>query len=276
MTAPSASTPSLVLLAAGLGSRYGGLKQLDAVGPHGATLMDYAAYDAMRAGIRRIVFIIRNDMDDVIAPLLDRWRGRLDVRTVYQRMDPARSKPWGTAHAVIAAEPAVDGPFLVANADDFYGAEAYGAAARHVGESGDWAVVGYPIERTLSSHGSVNRAILRREGGYLVFAEEARDIVASDTRYRGTLVSMNLWAFTQPLFPILRRAFETFAPSAGPTDELLLPDVIGREIREHGARVRVLETEARWFGMTHAADRDRVAAELAGLVQRGVYPERLT
>jgi NDP-sugar pyrophosphorylase family protein len=275
MTASSASTLSLVLLAAGLGSRYGGLKQLDAVGPHGATLMDYAAYDAARAGIRRIVFIIREDMEELIAPLLDRWRGRLDVRTVYQHMDPARTKPWGTAHALIAAEPAVDGGFLVANADDFYGAEAYAAAARHLGASDDWAVVGYPIEQTLSNHGSVNRAILRSEGGYLVFAEEARDIVASDTRYRGTLVSMNLWAFTPKLFPVLHRAFDAFAPSAGPRDELLLPDVVGREIREHGARVKVLETAARWFGMTHAADRERVAAALRDLVQHGVYPERL-
>ena len=272
MNAPSLG---LVVLAAGLGSRYGGNKQLDPVGPGGVTLMDYAVFDAVRAGVSRVVFIIREELDAMMEPLLARWQPHIEVRAAYQRAPATRTKPWGTAHAVMAAEPALDRPFLVVNADDFYGAAAYQAAAEHLRTRDEWAVVGYPIEQTLSGHGGVNRAVLRRDGEYLREVEEVRGILPTDQHHRGELVSMNLWAFTPSIFPALREGFEAFAPTAGPTDELLLPDVVGAAIRAGTARVRVLTPDARWFGMTHREDRDRVRETLAALVRDGAYPERL-
>src|SRR4051812_36002404 len=146
-------SPALVVLAAGLGSRYGGAKQLEAVGPGGATLMDYAVFDAVRAGIARVVFVIREQLDPLIEPLLVRWTPHIEVRAAYQDRPVKRAKPWGTAHAVLAAEAMIEGPFLVVNADDFYGAAAYEAAADHLRTSNEWAVVGYPIAQTLSEHG---------------------------------------------------------------------------------------------------------------------------
>jgi choline kinase len=268
-------SPALVVLAAGLGSRYGGAKQLEAVGPGGATLMDYAVFDAVRAGIARVVFVIREQLDPLIEPLLVRWTPHIEVRAAYQDRPVKRAKPWGTAHAVLAAEAMIEGPFLVVNADDFYGAAAYEAAADHLRTSNEWAVVGYPIAQTLSEHGGVNRAVLRRDDEYLREVAEVRDIRASDVRYRDELVSMNLWAFTGTVFPALHEAFERFAATAGPADELLLPDVVGALIAAGKTRVRVLQPGAEWFGMTHRDDRDRVRDRLASLVSAGTYPERL-
>ena len=270
-------TPSLglVVLAAGLGSRYGGAKQIDPVGPGGSTLMDYAVYDAVRAGISRVVFVIREELDGPITPLLARWLPHVEVRAAYQQRPANRPKPWGTAHAVLAADGLLGGPFLVVNADDFYGAEAYQAAADHLRRAREWAVVGYPIEQTLSEHGGVNRAVLRREGEYLRFVEEVRDIQRGDERLAGALVSMNLWAFTPDIFPMLRKAFAGFSATAEPSQELLIPDVVQHAIDAGAAAVRVIETGAHWFGMTHKDDRPRVSAALTQLVRDGVYPDRL-
>ncbi|HWA40314.1 MAG TPA: sugar phosphate nucleotidyltransferase [Gemmatimonadales bacterium] len=296
--------PTLVLLAAGMGSRYGGVKQLEAVGPGGATLMDYSIYDALRAGFRKIVFIIRPDLEEAFqATILPRYAGQATVATAHQRLDalpagmhaPAeRTKPWGTGQAVLAAEGAVDGPFVVANADDFYGAPAFAATAeflRHPQGDGaaTFALVGYRLKDTLSEHGAVNRgACVVDHEGWLGRVEEIYEIAPSaggKLMGRGTkghvelspdaLVSMNLWAFYPSIFPILRAGFVRFLQDADARSEFLLPAAVQEALTRGVARVRVLDAGSPWFGMTYPADRPRVEQAVAALVRSGVYPERL-
>lgn len=304
--------PVLVVLAAGLGSRYGGLKQTEPVGPGGATLMDYAVFDAARAGFGAAVFVVRPEMDPAFSDrILPRFVGRLAVRTAYQRfevphgstMPEGRTKPWGTAHAVLAAAEVVGTPFAVINADDFYGREAYetiGAFLRepHAGDRPTWALAGFRLDRTISEAGGVNRAVCRVSAeGWLESVSEVLHI-AADTAggYRGEEagrthrlagdepVSMNMWAFTPEVFPHLREGFEAFLRgepgTAGPaTDplkrEFLIPTLIQGLIARRRARVRVLPTESRWTGMTHPEDRPVVEARIREMVARGEYPERL-
>jgi hypothetical protein len=297
--------PALVVLAAGMGSRYGGRKQLEATGPGGATLMEYSLYDARRAGFGDTVFVIRDDLAEPFAALAaTRFGPRLSWRTVIQRLAdvPAgvtiptgRAKPWGTAHAVLAAAGAVRGPFAVLNADDFYGAGAFTALARFFWEHAhdrlpSWAVVGYRLRDTLSDAGVVNRGICRIDAaGWLESVEEVTGVEpASDGRYTGrgesgplqldgdALVSMNLWGFTPAVMDVLRDGLVEFFRSPGALGgECLLPTVIRQAVRRGACRVRVLEPGSRWFGMTHPADRPRVEAALRRLVDAGQYPERL-
>ncbi len=237
-------TPTLLVLAAGLGSRYGGLKQLEAVGPAGATLLDYAVYDAARAGFGAVVFVVRPEMDPAFSDqVLPRFVGRVAVRTVHQRFDaplpagfvipPGRTKPWGTAHAVLAAADAIRSPFAVANADDFYGRGAYAAIgdflrAPQPARPPAYAVVGFPLAATVSDAGTVNRAVCHvTPQGWLESVSEVLHI-AADGRggYAGTEegrplrftgaepVSMNLWGFTPGVFPQLREGFEAFLAAA--------------------------------------------------------------
>jgi hypothetical protein len=302
MTPPA---PTLVVLAAGMGSRYGGMKQLEAVGPGGATLMEYSLYDARRAGFGDAVFVIREDMAEPFAALAaTRFGTRLSWRTVIQRLadvpsgvsiPTGRAKPWGTAHAVLAAAGAVRGPFAVLNADDFYGAAAFAALAHFFREHEHdrppiWAVVGYRLRDTLSEAGVVNRGVCRiNADGWLESVEEVVGLEpAPDSRYMGrgesgplrldgdALVSMNLWGFTPAVVDVLREGFVEFFGSPGAEDgEYLLPTVIRQAMRRGACRVRVLEPGSRWFGMTHPADRPRVEAALRHLVAAGQYPERL-
>lgn len=297
-------TPTLVLLAAGMGSRYGGVKQLEPVGPGGATLMDYSIYDAVRAGFGKVVFVIRPDLEagfqEIIVP---RYAGKIAVATAHQRLDavPAgvvvpdgRTKPWGTGQAVLAAESAVDTPFVVANADDFYGAPAFAASAEFLrippadGPS-NFALVGYRLRDTLSEHGAVNRGACRVSAdGYLEGIEEIYEIAPSAggelvgrgkkghvTMTRDALVSMNLWAFSPAVFQILRAGFVRFLPGADAKSEFLLPAAIQDALDRKLARVRVLDAGGPWFGMTYPADRPRVEQAILSLVRNGVYPERL-
>lgn len=302
------STPlTLVVLAAGMGSRYGGLKQLDTVGPGGATLMDYSVFDARRAGFTDVVFVIRPDMEDVFGPFAaGRYGTQLRVRIALQRLldpgfgakiPPGRVKPWGTAHAVLSAREQVTGSFAVVNADDFYGASAFRAVAAFLRDPSHalavapafWAVVGYPLKETLSASGGVNRAVCHAIDGWLTGTEEVFDITATDGTLRGrtprgpvtlageTPVSMNMWAFTPPLFDILAAGFARFLERPGAeTGEFILPGVVEQAITDGAARVRLLEAGARWFGMTHPADRAAVSRELETLVAAGDYPERLS
>lgn len=290
---------SLVVLAAGIGSRYGGLKQVEPVGPAGATLMDYAVYDAIRAGITRAVFVIRPDIEDALRSFAaERFGGRISVTTVHQRLEnvPAgpvprgRIKPWGTAHAVLAAEPCVAGPFIVANADDFYGPAAFRASAEFLGSDPDeWAVVGYRLAATLSEAGGVNRAVCRTDAeGRLTAIEEVRTIVRSTGGIVGRaqgrpvslqaddVVSTNMWSFTPPVFGLLRREFAAFLRGADLGEaELLLPGVVDGAVRRGEATVRVLKTGSSWYGITYPADRPALERALLDLVKRGEYPERL-
>jgi hypothetical protein len=286
---------TLVVLAAGLGSRFGGLKQLEPVGPGGATLMDYSVFDAQRTGCDDVVFIIRPEMEAAFKRFASaRYGDQVRVRTAHQLQAEGRAKPWGTGHAVLSVAPLVNGPFVVVNADDFYGAPAYDAAAGFArGAAGGvppaWAVVGYRLQDTTSAAGGVNRAICRVTGGWLVGMEEVLGIVATDAgKFTGrgagapvtvpgdVLVSMNMWVFTPEVCDELREGFARFRaePSAA-TSEYLLPTAIENAVREGRARVRVLDPGSHWFGMTYPADRPAVSAALDALVRDGRYPEHL-
>lgn len=300
---PQPFAPTLVILAAGMGSRYGGLKQLEAVGPGGATLMDYAVHDALRAGFGSVVFVIRPDMQAVFRDVAARYASRLPVHLAFQRLSdlpdgitpPAeRVKPWGTAQALIAAEPQVTGSFAIANADDFYGAPAFAAIADFLraapAAEPTWAIAGYPLGHTLSEAGPVNRAVCRTgPDGWLVELDEVLEIrpdAAGGLVGRGsegpvqlersTPVSMNLWGFTPALFPVLRAGFREFLTHGDRLrGEHLLPTAVRGALARGAARVRVLEVESPWFGITHPDDRPRVETALRGLVAAGDYPERL-
>ena len=288
-----------------MGSRYGGIKQLDAAGPGGATLMEYSLYDARRVGFGDVVFVIRDDLAEPFAALAAaRFGKHVSWRTVIQRLAdvPAgvivptgRVKPWGTAHAVLAAAGEVRGPFAVLNADDFYGAEAFAALATFFRNHAQdrppsWAVVGYRLRDTLSEAGVVNRGICRiGTDGWLESVEEVTGLEQSaDGQYIGrgasgprrldgdALVSMNLWGFTTGIVDLLRDGFVEFFQTADVlAGEYLLPTVIHQAVRQGAARVRVLDPGSQWFGMTYPADRPRVAAALRQLVVAGLYPERL-
>jgi dTDP-glucose pyrophosphorylase len=292
-------TPALVILAAGVGSRYGGPKQIEPIGPAGATLLDYSIYDARRAGFGTVVVVTRPEL----ATAFD----RIDATVAIQRLDAipagltlpaARTKPWGTGHAVLAAATAVRSPFAVVNADDFYGRDAFTRAAEfldagHGGAAAEsFAIIAYALRDTLSASGGVNRAVCRADGdGWLETVEEVVDIRRlADGTYAGTdahgrpvrlsgdaLVSMNLWAFTPAVFTVLRRGFAEFLRQAGggAQGEFLISHAIGDAVRRGEARVRLLATRARWLGVTYPDDRPRVAAALRQLVAAGEYPERL-
>lgn len=296
---------SLVVLAAGLGSRYGGLKQLEPIGPSGEFLMDYAAFDAARAGIERAVFVIRREMErDFHARWGRRYAERLDVSYAFQELTavpsfqpPAgRTRPWGTAHAVLAAAAKVNGPFVVSNADDFYGRESYRTLAEHLRRHcttgpEEWALVGFELARTLSAEGSVSRGVCTAGAdGFLTSVVEHLEISHTETGITGRapdgtlraftggeLVSLNLWGFGPALFPELASRFERFLRAHGTEEkpELYLPTVVDELIGEGKARVRMLPTSARWLGVTYREDRPLVAAELARLQAAGEYPAEL-
>jgi NDP-sugar pyrophosphorylase family protein len=297
--------PTLVVLAAGMGSRFGGPKQLEPVGPGGATLMDYAVYDAVRCGFRKVVFVIRPELATTFtAAVLPRFAGRIAVGLALQtaalppgfQRPAGRTKPWGTAHAVLAAAGVVREPFAVVNADDFYGAAAYATIAAFLGEPRDggppaYALAGFPLARTVSAAGSVNRAVCGVSAdGWLTSVTEVLNIVADPAggfrgedhgavrRYGGTEpVSMNLWAFTPDVFPQLEAGFASFLsdPDGLERREYLIPTLMQQLVARGAARVRVLPTDSPWTGITHPADRAVVEARLAALVAAGVYPADL-
>ncbi len=294
---------TLVILAAGAGSRYGGLKQLAPVGRHGETLLEYSAFDAQRAGFDRVVLVVRPETERAFRERLgSRMARRVPVTYVHQCLDdlpagfelPAqRVKPWGTGHAVLAAEPAVDGPFAVVNADDFYGAESYAALSRFLTGAGDGrlATVGFRAGETLAAAGPISRALLDvdaggrlrkiveipevwREGDRILYrdAEGHQQVLAGDE-----LVSMNIWGLTPRFLPQLRRRFSEFLGRSGRVSnaEFLLPEVIQSMIRDADFRVEVLPGSGDWCGLTFRQDRRRVRFVLSSLVEEGRYPEEL-
>jgi dTDP-glucose pyrophosphorylase len=294
---------TVVLLAAGLGTRYGGLKQLDRLGPAGERLLDYALFDAWRVGFRRAIFVIRPEMAERFdREIRARYADRLAIEAVHQRLDDlpgkhslplGRHRPWGTTQAVLAARQLLSGNFVVLNADDCYGQEAMAAAARFLTargpESRRHAVAGFRLDRTLSPMGGVSRAVLRtRADGTLLQITEVRDIRRdADGAFVGmaesawggpgdTLVSMNLWAMTPAVLAPLTAAFQRFL-GLGPDErsECYLPEAMQQIIARGEGEVEVLPTESRWCGVTHAADRGWVTEALARATRRGEYPERL-
>jgi len=285
--------PTLVVLAAGMGTRYGGLKQVDPIGPSGETVLDYGVFDATRAGFTRVVFVIRREFEaEFQARVTAKYAGRIRVDFVHQALDdlpaggtaPAgRERPWGTGHAVWCARHAVTGPFAVMNADDFYGATAFSRLAAFLGQAAGphYAMVGFRLAHTLSAHGTVSRGICREELGRLVSLREEKAIAAADVgpggRFSGTeLVSMNFWGFTPALFAGLESGLRAFlAARPGPTDEFYLPAAVSAQVAAGAATVTVLPSEEAWFGITYQEDKRPVMAAVAALVGRGVYPHAL-
>ncbi len=299
----SISNPTLIVLAAGMGSRYGGLKQIDPVGPGGATLLDYSIFDALRAGFGDVIFVIRRDIEEAfiegVGAKYEAVEG-VDIRYAFQQLDDlpdgyelpeSREKPWGTAHATLAARELIDGPFAVINADDFYGARAYEMLAAHLrGEGNEYAMVGYRLGDTLSTHGTVTRGVCRTEGEYLRTIDELSGIAragdgatypAADGEQvplaGDETVSMNFWGFSAGIVAHLEHGLSTFLDrnidNAGA--EFLLPEVVDGLIARGDARVRVLPGGGPWFGVTYKEDREGVMASIRALIDAGDYPERL-
>lgn len=291
--------PTLLVLAAGMGSRYGGLKQLDPVGPGGETLLDYSVHDAIRAGFDRVVFLIRRDIEKEFRAMIGaRYEGKISVGYAFQQLDdlppgfapPAgRTKPWGTAHAVWCARDAMTTPFAAINADDFYGADSFrqlGGFLANVdtrARPASFAMAGYRLDKTLSEHGTVARGICAiGDGGLLRGVEEFTDIsrradgtIASGDRTFApdTPVSMNFWGFSPQVFPLLENVLREFLTqhAASEKAECYIPSAVADMIAAGAATVRVLPTGADWFGVTYREDRPRVVESIAKLVAAGSY-----
>lgn len=296
-------SPTLLVLAAGMGSRYGGLKQIDPVGPSGESVLDYAVFDAVRAGFGRVVFVIREEFEAIFREQIgSKYAGRVAVEYVFQSLTalpagfavPAgREKPWGTGHAVWCAREVLKKNFAVINADDFYGADSFAQLAGFLSGSGtqfpfarlppEYAMVGFRLANTLSEHGAVSRGICAASpGGRLNSITEQTGILASEVgpggKYTGDeIVSMNCWGFTPALGPALDAQFREFllARGADLKAEFYLPAAVSATIARNEAGVRVLPTESTWFGVTYLEDKPRVVAAIAELVRRGVYPAKL-
>lgn len=297
--------PTLFVLAAGMGSRYGGLKQLDPLGPNGETIMDYSVFDALRAGFGKVVFVIRKDFeDDFREKILSKYENHIPVEVVFQSLDalpdgytcPAdRTKPWGTNHAVLMGKGVINEPFAVINADDFYGRDAFEVIAKELSREhdrkGDYCMVGFRVGNTVTENGSVSRGVCSAENGLLtsivertaisclpdgeiVYVDENGDNVELDPR---TPVSMNLWGFTPDYFDYSEREFKKFLDKDinTPKSEYYIPSAVDTLINSGEATVKVLDTDSRWFGVTYAADRDGVVAKLASLHASGQYPDKL-
>jgi NDP-sugar pyrophosphorylase family protein len=297
-----ASSPTLLILAAGMGSRYGGLKQIDPVGPAGETIIDYSIFDALRAGFGKLVFVIRKDIEQQFREIVGaRFEKRVAVDYVFQALEdiprrftvPAgRTKPWGTTQAILLAENAIHEPFAAINADDFYGADAYRSLAGHLTSgSQDYSMVGFVLRNTLSDFGSVARGVCQVSGdGYLEHIAELTKVERDGNGARNTdaagkvtkltgdePVSMNYWGFTPQVFDQLRENFEKFLESSG-TDlksECYIPNTVGELVRAGQARVKVLHSSDSWFGVTYREDRPRVVESIRALIAKGIYPEKL-
>ncbi|MBR4354005.1 MAG: nucleotidyltransferase [Kiritimatiellae bacterium] len=295
--------PTLVVLAAGMGSRYGGLKQVDPVGPSGEAILDYSVFDAVRAGFGKVVFIIRRDFEAEFKEKVGKkYEGLVPVEYCYQdindlpepyKVPEGRTKPWGTAHATRAARTVVKEPFAVINADDFYGRDAFAKLAAYLASAQpmQFAMVGYKLELTLSENGSVARGICKvgADGRLESVTEMTKLVKAGDTAENredpeapvkvplDARVSMNLWGFTPELFDELERRFPAWLAENGAKEksEWYIPFVVDELIHEGKATCRVLPTDSSWFGVTYREDKPFVTAEIRKLVDAGEYPRSL-
>ena len=297
--------PTLFVLAAGMGSRYGGLKQLDGLGPNGETIMDYSVYDAIKAGFGKVVFVIREDFEkDFREKVLSKYEGVVPTEVVFQALDklpegytcPAdRTKPWGTNHAVLMGKEAIKEPFAVINADDFYGRDAFRVIAEELqrphDRKGDYCMVGFRVGNTMTENGSVARGVCQTKEGLLTSVVERtaisydnnHNIVFTDengevqTLEPNTPVSMNLWGFTPDYFDYSERKLKKFLARDinTPKAEFFIPLCIDTLINSKEATVKVLDTDSKWFGVTYSADRPGVVEKFAELHREGVYPTPL-
>lgn len=296
--------PTLFVLAAGMGSRYGGLKQLDGVGTSGETIMDYSVFDAMRAGFGKVVFVIRKDFEDDFRNIvLSKYQDKIPCEICFQSIDkipagftpnPDRTKPWGTNHAVLMGKELIHEPFAVINADDFYGKESFQVLADFLtsveGKHGQWCMVGYRVQNTLSENGSVSRGVCSTdENGYLTDVVERTKIeeVGKKVIYTengidtelplNTPVSMNMWGFTPEYFEMAEQGFIQFLKTNEKElkAEYYIPTMVNNAIVEGKATCKVLDTPSKWFGVTYAEDRPQVVMKINELVHKGIYPAKL-
>ena len=296
--------PTLFILAAGMGSRYGGLKQLDGLGPSGETIMDYSVYDAVKSGFGKIVFVIRHDFEQEFREkVVAKYEGHIPVEVVFQELDnipggftrnPERTKPWGTGHAVLMGKDVIKEPFAVINADDYYGRESFQILADALrgmeGKTREYCMVGFRIENTLSENGGVSRGLcevsaegnltgvtechgIERKGDRLVYLldGEEKEFPA------GANVSMNMWGFTPDYFDYSEKAFIKFLSKyAGELKgEFYIPTVVNDLIESGEITLKVKETPSKWFGVTYAADREETVNQFKKLVEEGIYPSPL-
>ena len=296
--------PTLFILAAGMGSRYGGLKQLDGLGPNGETIMDYSVFDAMRAGFGKVVFVIRKDFEeDFRNVVLSKYADHVPCEVCFQGIDnlpegftrnPERTKPWGTNHAVLMAKDIIKEPFMVINADDFYGKESFEVMAKFLlevnGQEGKYCMAGYRVGNTLSEHGTVSRGVcatdkmgfltdvvertaIENKNGHVVYQENGVDVEIPFE----TPVSMNMWGFTPEYFTYAEEAFKAFLTENAQElkAEFYIPTLVNDMIKSGKATCQVLDTTAKWFGVTYADDRQMVVDKIQALVDAGVYPNKL-
>ena len=297
--------PTLFILAAGMGSRYGGLKQLDGVGPSGETIMDYSVFDAIRAGFGKIVFVIRHDFEeDFRQKVLSKYKNHIKVELCFQDINalPAgftcpegRTKPWGTNHAVLMGKELINEPFAVINADDFYGRDGFAVLGRALTEmaekKNDYCMIAYHLGNTISESGGVNRGICTTDAeGYLTTVVERTDITCEGEKivYKdengneqelsaNAPVSMNMWGFTPDYFQHSEDYFINFLKEFGQEmkSEFYIPTMVNHLINNGTAKVKVLDTTSKWFGVTYSEDRPDVVAKLQSLVDAGEYPTTL-
>ena len=300
--------PTLFLLAAGMGSRYGGLKQLDGLGPNGETIMDYSIYDAIQAGFGKVVWVIRKDFEEQFhTQILSKYEDKIQCELCFQELDKlpegftcpeGRVKPWGTNHAVLMGKDVIKEPFLVINCDDFYNRDAFMVVGKFLanlpeGARNQYAMVGFRVGNTLSENGTVARGIcstdadghlttvverteIMRIDGPVCYKDEEGNWVAIDDE---TPVSMNMWGFTPDYFEYSEAYFKEFLSDPknmeNPKSEYFIPMMVNKLINDGTATVKVLDTTSKWFGVTYAADRDETVSRIAKLVDDGVYPDKL-
>lgn len=299
--------PTLYILAAGMGSRYGGLKQLDGVGPQGQTIMDYSIFDALRAGFGKVVFVIRKDFEkDFREKILSKYEGHVPVEVVFQSVDalpegytvPAdRQKPWGTNHAVLMADGVIKEPFAVINADDYYGRDAFEVIARYLSnlsqnEKGRYCMVAFRLGNTMTENGSVSRGVCTVDASGKLADVVERTAIAFDGDHKifytdaegnkqylesNTPVSMNFWGFTPDYFDFSKREFVKFLNKYidTPKSEFFIPSVVDKLVKKGEATVDVLDTTSKWFGVTYSEDRPMVVESLRKLHEAGEYPDKL-
>ena len=287
-----------------MGSRYGGLKQIDGLGPSGETIMDYSVYDALRAGFGKVVFVIRKDFEEAFREVvISKYADKVPCEMCFQSVDsvpegctynPERTKPWGTNHAVLMAKDLIKEPFAVINADDFYGRDSFQVLADYLksveGTTGKYCMVGYRVANTLSENGSVSRGVCATdENGYLTDVVERTKIEkvgdkiiytedGVDTEIApNSPVSMNMWGFTPEYFGYVEKAFVEFLKTRGQElkSEFYIPTLVNDMIRNGEATCKVLDTTSKWFGVTYSEDRPQVVMKINNLVKEGVYPEKL-
>ncbi|MDM8520393.1 sugar phosphate nucleotidyltransferase [Anaerolineales bacterium HSG6] len=294
--------PTLLILAAGIGSRYGGLKQIDPIGPHGETILDYSIYDAIRAGFGKLIFVIRHDIDQPFREKIgNKFKAHIPVEYVYQELNALpitftvpvqRQKPWGTGHAVLVAKDTIHEPFAVINADDFYGADSFEIIKDFLTISKqDHALVGFTLRNTLSDYGTVSRGICTLDSNqYMQTVAEITDIkrIGRQAQYFDVqnqtqelsgdeIVSMNMWGFQPAIFSHIEQQFIEFLTrySTIPKKEFFIPSVVNMLINQGQAKVKVLTTPSRWFGMTYQQDKPQVAEAIQRLISTNIYPNNL-